>query len=115
MFIECFWMALVALVSALSKLAFLVCPGIMLWSEICILSTGRISQKLSLFCAFTSAIPFSKASPPLYKMLSFVLSACEFRESQVFLLVEQAIKSNKNPEMRIYLMVLVFKAKRLML
>ena len=48
-------------------------------------------------------------------MLSFVLSACEFLESHEFLLVEQAIKKNNNPDKMKYLIVLVFKAKRLML
>jgi hypothetical protein len=48
-------------------------------------------------------------------MLSLVLKACEFLESQVFLLVEQAIRKSNNPKKMKYFIVLVFKAKRLVL
>ena len=83
-----------ALVSALSKLGFAaVCPGRIASLLICILSMGNRSQKLSLYCAFKSRIPLSKATPPLYKILYSVLKACEFLDKKVSFLVEQAIKS----------------------
>src|SRR5687768_5635796 len=104
-------MALVALVSARSKLGFTCAfsPGMTACWLICILSIGNRSQKLSWYCPFKSSTPLSSAKPPLYRMLYLELSAWEMRDRNEFLLVEHAITNTNNAAMEVYLSILVFK------
>src|SRR6478736_1983346 len=104
-------MALVAFSSALSKLAFLVSPGAILSLETCIRSTGKISQKLSLYCVFTSCTPSVKAMFPLYKTLYLVFNAWKFLLAHLSFFVEQAARKTRNNNSEKYGALLIFNGK----